>query len=497
MGYYFIAVGGTGAKIVESLTHLCAAGLMPTDEKLYVMTVDPDLGNGNLARSSTSLNKYVNFQKVNPGVSQLFKTKVALADPFTWSPTDKGKNLDMIFSYSAIKQDPIAKLYEVLYTKNERNTLLDVGFRGHPSIGAAVMAQTIDLNDREWDEDDNDKDKEPWNTFKTKVLNEAGSNGCAKIFIAGSIFGGTGASGLPTIAKLLKQKFKSHCDAGRVMIGGGLMLPFFSFAASGSVNKEEVYALSENFLTNTQAALKYYSLKNSFETTFDSMYFIGDDNLSQIDKFSIGASEQENDSHIIELYAAFAAADFFNSNKENAKKYSFLSRTEKDKITWSDIPDTTKTRNQLGQFARFIFSYIHLIKPVLNDLKINTKNRHQHPWFIDYLQDLDLDNPEMSDQIKAFEDYAISFVRWITHIQVLNKSGNSGRGFKLFNSQLINPDSLSTINPEYFAETVIDEGSNVTINELWRRITSYKLKDNDAKDFGRFLRALYDCCERR
>ena len=40
---------------MESLTHLCVAGMFPTDEIFYVMAIDPDTGNGNLARSSATL----------------------------------------------------------------------------------------------------------------------------------------------------------------------------------------------------------------------------------------------------------------------------------------------------------------------------------------------------------------------------------------------------------------------------------------------------------
>ena len=40
MGYYFISIGGSGARVLESLTHLCVAGLLPNKEKqghLYTM----------------------------------------------------------------------------------------------------------------------------------------------------------------------------------------------------------------------------------------------------------------------------------------------------------------------------------------------------------------------------------------------------------------------------------------------------------------------------
>ena len=58
---------------------------------------------------------------------------------------------------------------------------MDKGFRGHPSIGASIMAQTALGED------------EPWKTFRALVKTDTD----AKVFLAGSIFGGTGASGFP------------------------------------------------------------------------------------------------------------------------------------------------------------------------------------------------------------------------------------------------------------------------------------------------------------
>ena len=66
MGYYFISIGGSGAKVMESLIHLCAAGAMPNKRKqkdIYMMAIDPDRSNGNLTRSNKLLNSYCHFQK--------------------------------------------------------------------------------------------------------------------------------------------------------------------------------------------------------------------------------------------------------------------------------------------------------------------------------------------------------------------------------------------------------------------------------------------------
>lgn len=64
MGYYFISIGGSGAKVMESLIHLCAAGAMPNKRKqkdIYMMAIDPDRSNGNLTRSNKLLNSYCHF----------------------------------------------------------------------------------------------------------------------------------------------------------------------------------------------------------------------------------------------------------------------------------------------------------------------------------------------------------------------------------------------------------------------------------------------------
>lgn len=490
MSYYFISIGGSGAKVMESLTHLCIAGMFPTDEKFYVMAIDPDTGNGNLARSSAALNCYNTFQNLEVGNdSPLFKNKIELASPFVWNPTEHDKCLDDVMAYHADKGTPIGDLYEVLYTKKERSTLLNEGFRGHPSIGAAVMAKKIATN--------NGRHEEPWNHFESLVNQDAKTGAVAKIFLAGSVFGGTGAAGMPTIAKLLQRTFKDLYNQGKVLLGGALILPYFSFT-SGNMSSDQMYASSENFLTSTQAALKYYATKNSEEKIYHSMYFIGDDVLSPVQKFSIGSSSQENDAHIVDFYGALAAIDFYKSDINNLKKCSYITHADNNKILWSDFPDLTELdennkevtvsiKERFAQFTRFIFAYVHLVKPVLRDLASGNLKDYQYPWFIDYLQNVNVDSIE----VKQFEEYTECFIRW------LNQLEKEPREIHLINPNVIKEIEPAKINSSLFSNCVGDEDSGISINELWFRLTE-GVKDNQyANGFGRFLRALYACCEKR
>ena len=53
---FFIGVGGTGSRCLESLVHFCAAGLGP--ETLNIGIVDQDQSNGNVARARQLVELY-------------------------------------------------------------------------------------------------------------------------------------------------------------------------------------------------------------------------------------------------------------------------------------------------------------------------------------------------------------------------------------------------------------------------------------------------------
>ena len=275
MGYYAIGIGGTGSKCLESLIHLAAAGMMPDKkEELYVLFVDPDKANGSLERAVTTSECYKTFSN-NPQLAQphLLQTKIdSVANPI-FSPFDDGDDdkprLEKFFDYAGLKlaDDGAADLFEVLYSEKERTTRLHEGFRGHPSIGAAVMAQTVFGGDG------------PWKAFQAKVAKDPD----AKIFLAGSIFGGTGASGFPTIAKLIKSALDIKPIAAQ--IGGALILPYFTFI-DADLDKQ-LKAKAEHFLMNTQAALEYYQRSNK-DLVYNAIYLIGDDSQVQLKNFSLG-----------------------------------------------------------------------------------------------------------------------------------------------------------------------------------------------------------------
>ena len=479
VGYYFISLGGSGAKTMEALTHLCIAGFMPERGTLNVLAIDPDIGNGNLERSSSALNNYDIFQKFNVGNdTPLFKTKVSLIKPFPWNPTDHDKTLDDLMGYQNYRGTPIGSLYEVLYTRTERSTGLNEGFRGHPSIGAAVLAKKYSLRNA---------DSQQWTEFIDKVKQDIGGGGDVKIFLAGSVFGGTGAAGIPTIARLLRNSLSDY--GNRVSIGGVLILPYFNFTAPDDESK--LFAKAENFLTNSKAALKYYSLKDN---VFNHMYFTGDSTMTPVKEFSPGASSQKNDAHIVELYAALAATDFFRQPADGTRTFKYICHSQENKIAWNDFPSLWEAENggrefkfnsRFTQFTRFIFAYIHLIKPVLKDLVAGKRQAYQYPWFVDFLKGTELDQTA----IKNFEDYTESFITWLRQIETAQ-----GRDISLIKYSMFEDAPARLTNPDEF-QSCDGTNTNLTLHELWYKLTEDVDLDSSVQGFGKFLRRLYEACE--
>lgn len=510
MGYYFISIGGSGARVLEALTHFCMAGLMPNEERkghFYAMAIDPDISNGNLTRTKELLDCSKHFQTLDVGKgTPLLKTTVKCAGPndiFCWSPAPPGKDLNYVIGEATFRGSSVDKLYRSLYTKKERETPLDEGFRGHPSIGAAVMAKNA--NDV--------TNTKAWRNLINEVHSDVTTHGSAQIFLAGSIFGGTGAAGLPTIVRLLRNTFAPNVANGTVRIGGVLLLPYFSFSPTQEVIDEgKLFAYSDNFLTNTKAALRYYA--NTSGSGYDSIYFIGDESMTPTRTFSVGSSSQLNDAHIVDFFAAMAALHFYHERNfgVNSKIY-YIAHQDNNKFQWNDLPairmddNTTVSMQKLFvQFTRFIFAYLHIVKPVFSKLESGDIRKNNVAWYVDNLQKCELKSN--SPIVEAFEKYAAFFARWLNQFE---RSAGI-RSVELIKRDFFNIQengSEITIDPKLFSS--LDYGtSNVTIDSVTRSLTGGgggffgKLKSifggngNNNRDlgtdFGRFLRRLYDGC---
>ena len=346
--HYLIGIGGTGARVVEAVLHCCAAGFAPeglTD--LTVFLVDPDEGNGNLSRTKTLVAQY---QRARDAVAErdtadvrIFATPVAAPDPFVWGIfSDQNMSLGRYINHELARKSspPVAEFMEVLFSGEELGTRLNEGFRGHPSIGAVVMANTPD-------------DVEPWQSFWADV-EASQSEGAVRVFLVGSIFGGTGAAGVPTFGApgMLKWDRRATLTppgaAGpgqsKVFLGAALVLPYFT-VEDLPAERHELFVTPADFPVATKAALRYYDEKDaSGKLAFDQVYLLGDSLPQPVGKFSPGNRDQQNRPHYVEVAGALAALDFFRQDPaadavRGGPRFFAASRSGRE-VDWRALPVT-------------------------------------------------------------------------------------------------------------------------------------------------------------
>ncbi|MHA2289432.1 MAG: hypothetical protein ACXABG_11665, partial [Promethearchaeota archaeon] len=316
---YLIGIGGTGAKVIEAFVYICAAGYGP--EELTVFMIDPDAGNGNLTRTKTLVSNYNDCKKSLETTSDipLFKTQIIFPDPLVWEIFDKkDTTLANYINYHNLQQTKkdLADFVTLLFSKSELDTPLNEGFRGHPSIGSVVMS-TPPLEEN------------PWKILWDEIESSSKPNEL-RVFLAGSVFGGTGAAGVPTIGSLELLKFNQSSkigDKSKILLGGALVLPYFTFEIDKET-EETMFVTGNDFPIATKAALQYYDEK---DLGFDQLYLIGDSLGQKVGKFSPGSGSQENRSHYIEIVTALAANDFYEQKESESiseKKYFTACRAD-------------------------------------------------------------------------------------------------------------------------------------------------------------------------
>jgi hypothetical protein len=496
MGFYAIGIGGTGAKCIESLTHLAAAGLLPKGD-LYTVFVDPDRSNGSLERAEITISRYVECQKLPAGDIDLFRTSITISEPDVWSPfgNEAKPKLADFFAYNVIKESDtsVSHLFDVLYSPREKDTLLDEGFRGHPSIGAAVMSKTIDLGVNE-----------PWKTFWDKIAQDVKTGQDAVIVLFGSIFGGTGASGISTIARLIKDQV-AKMGTKRVRLGGVIMLPYFSFER---IEDTEMRAEAENFLLSTQAALKYYSMQDYLEV-YDAIYLLGEHTLSPLGpspkrgRDPKGGKDQKNEPHFVEIYAGLAAIDFFENQRKN---YFMIARQNEGRLTWDDLHNTPKSelKAKLGQLARFAFSFLSTYYPMLMDIRTGGKS-YRAPWYVDLVERGGVDISKALDgELAALKSYCESFLMWLANVHVSAKDlrvelvdfGAFAQTSKVEGRDAVTLKEGFNFNLGGFGGLILptEEKMPNALDDLWRRMSDRKDTDRNARDIGKLVGALYREC---
>jgi len=480
MSYYVIGIGGSGSKCAEALVHTLAA--VPLDQPVSILLVDPDTANGNLTRAVQTLDAYTAARPAVLGERALLRTLLKPTEPRVWTPfTDEARPVFRdLFQYEFLSQrHPVAAgLMDVLYSEQEKTAPLDKGFLGHPSIGAAVLADAANLIA-----------ERPWKDFCNAMRNDPQ----ARVFLFGSIFGGTGASGLPTLARLLADHLADRRD--QFAIGSTLLLPYFSFPAND--NREQLQARSDEFVLRAQAALGYYQdkLDAGDRAIYDAVYVLGSNVPANVGNNSLGASNQRNPAHYVELYAATAALHFFGLEVGPQPRTFLTARTSTALLGWDSLPEGFVLRDALANLARFAYAYLGYFYPRLAGQLKNPGSLGKTTWFVRYF-----DRGQASAYAQPLErlaDYCSRFLIWLDALHATD----DGLAIRYFDTSTYTVEQTAVEFPPNATAgfgrlyPVSARGLHRSFEELSSAMDRSNPRDQEGvSDFGRFVGGLYHEC---
>lgn len=345
---YVFGIGGTGARVLKSLSFLLASGVKCNSTSIVPIIIDPDSANRDVNKTVEILHRYQNIRKDltfdGETSNQFFKTEIQhLNQNFRINVQDTKKKFKEFIDFQGLDNSNKA-LISLLFSKKNLNSDLEVGFKGNPNMGSVVLNQFNTSQD-----------------FEDFASSFAQGD---KIFIISSIFGGTGAAGFPLLLKNIRSaspNLNNHALLRSAPIGAVSVLPYF-----GVKKDEESDIEKSTFISKTKAALRYY--EHGVNDSVNSMYYLGDSLVKDYDN-NEGGVEQENDAHFIELVSALAVIDFANDSNINTNQVKeFGIENESQNIIFNDLADSTKF-DILKPVSKYYFFSTYLKHRLKNNLK--------------------------------------------------------------------------------------------------------------------------------
>ena len=364
---FIFAIGGTGERVLRSLTMVLASGAPTFDNyEVYPIIVDYDTKNKDKERTVELLQNYAaahnaafkrhsETSDLKGQSGQFFAAKLwnlfDQKNPYIFPFGPDGENTDIaqneIFAdhidYSNLNGSKLAtkRLLTSLYDESgnadtELNLDMVVGFKGNPNIGSVVF-HNIGNTDK----------------FRTFLSTYDPANG-DKVVIIGSLFGGTGASGIPEIVKAIGTQ-KPGAKPAAILV-----LPYFA-----PMIKQGGAIQASRFNSKTKAALSYYK-DSQLMNKIDKLYYIGDLQSSVI-SYSEGGSTQENNANMVELIAAMMIEHYVAGRGGNQTEFKFAVNADlnlKKRLFIDDFDATSKIQvlNHLVELAiglKFYHDEIH------------------------------------------------------------------------------------------------------------------------------------------
>lgn len=446
---YVFGIGGTGARVIRSLTMLLASGVKLGEniDTVIPVIIDQDRSNGDLTRTIALLKTYKSLHDQlkfgRNSKSEFFKTNIDdLNTSFRMQVADVAdKDFQSYIKYLNLDTRNKA-LVSLLFSKKNLEARMDVGFKGNPNMGSVVL-----------------------NNFSTEADNDLGSilesfQSGDKIFIISSIFGGTGAAGFPLLLKTLRQAQSSQLPSAALVanapIGAITVLLYF-----GVQHDEDSEINMDSFMSKAKAALSYY--RDNLNT--DVLYYISDKLSKNYDNHE-GDSAQRNNAHFVEMVAALSIIDFCKNNVQHDGSKSFKEfgfNEDKPVVSIRTLADSTRALVGKPLISMFIFEKFY---------KEHLKNTWENAWAKDFSY-ADDDNEGKMDSTVMSHDFFVKLTKFLKDFdnEWLREMANNSRAFKPFNLETSGENIFNSI-----------DGYEPKKTGFWGKLTSKNLDGYEAID---------------
>jgi len=356
MKLFLFGIGGTGARVLRSLTMLLAAGAnVPADLTIVPILLDMDMQNGDTERSLRLVELYRSIRRaayrdtaggsssaerrtffataMHPlGTLQADNAQEKIGDTVLPKLTEHQGTFEEFLQVSSLEEidREFLKLFydnSAKPTSTELKLNLSVGFKGNPNIGSVVFNALED-------------------SAVYKYFTGAFNSETDRIFIISSIFGGTGSAGFPQLVKLLQHP-SQKMPIRNARKGAVTVMPYFALEENTNSSIDQ-----NRFLSKTKAALSYY--QNQID--LDALYYIGDRPGAKLYPNVEGGAQQVNNAHLVEMLAAEAVLHFAQKHNDeftaDRRYYEYGLRRNDRRLDLAHFHDPTY-HNLLEPMIRF------------------------------------------------------------------------------------------------------------------------------------------------
>ena len=503
---YIFAVGGTGARVLRSFTMLLASGQKKLKGwDIYPVILDYDNTNGDTEIATRCIEKYNEIHNIvwkkddsdKNHFDGFFKSNLCPLQSssnnssFQLVYAPKGNNTYKEYiGYDQLGKDTVNSrilkknidtnatkmLLESLYNTDpvsddaEMNLHMDVGFKGNPNIGSVVFHDI----DNECDE------------FKT-FLKQVSPND--RVIVIGSLYGGTGSSGIPEIIRKIRKYQK-----GSIPIAAVLMMPYFA-----PKQKDGGTIRSEIFNSKTKAAINYYIDSGMIDVSslgkyeggmIDYIYFIGDSELTEL-PYCDGGPCQKNPANIVEFISALAIIHFSQCENDDKGSYKFGVNpciigdiNSKKELLCKDLTGSEFVRDAMTRLVQFTIAlkyYMFYLQKGGFGKYINRPPSFYTPYFGDT-------NSDMKKLMKGLSNFWDAYKCWLDQLSNKNKKPEDGNKHSL---TLFNTDDNMVVMAGGKEIKIDKDEISTIINAKIKEFETGGMKDLDKPKEFVFLYGLY------